>query len=110
MAHPKETWRPKSLPWLPPDYDEVTASAVKAMSTGTANEAQQLLAWNWLMYLTGAGPEFQDLSFRPGAEGVRATDFAEGKRFIGLQLRKMLHPVVTEALAIRARKGSRNVA
>lgn len=33
----------------------------------------------------------RDLSFRPGgAEGARESDFAEGKRFIGLQIAKLL--------------------
>lgn len=33
----------------------------------------------------------RDLSFRPGgAEGERETSFAEGKRFVGLQIGKLL--------------------
>ncbi len=98
MGHPKEYWRPKKDPWMPADYDEMTCYAVKAFANGTANEQQQRLAWDWLMYLTGAGDEFQDLSFRPGADGIRATDFAEGKRFVGQQIRKLLHPAVLEAV------------
>lgn len=31
-----------------------------------------------------------EVSYRPGAEGARDTDFAEGRRFVGLQIVKML--------------------
>jgi hypothetical protein len=47
------------------------------------------------MYVTAASEEFQDLSYRPGEQGIRATDFAEGKRFVGQQVRKLLRPELT---------------
>ena len=38
----------------------------------------------------------RDLSFRPGGEeGKRETDFAEGKRFVGLQIAKLLEVKIT---------------
>lgn len=89
------SWKPKKDPWNPADYDDDVVYAVRAMNLGQANEGQQKLAWSWLMYVTGAGDEYADLSFRPGATGERDTTFAEGKRFVGLQFRKMLHPSVT---------------
>lgn len=88
-------WKPKKDPWNPPDYEEETIYAVRAVYAGVANEGQQKLAWSWLMYVTGAGDEFADMSYRPGPTGERDTVFAEGKRFVGLQFRKMLHPSVT---------------
>ena len=88
-------WKPKSLPWEPVDYDDEVVYAVRAFWEGKALPHQQTLVREWLMYLTGAGDGFADLSFRPGSDGQRATDFAEGKRFVGLQIRKMLHPLVT---------------
>lgn len=91
----KKQWLPKKDPWLPADYDDDVVYAVRALKAGVANNGQQALVWDWIMYLTGAGDEFADMSFRPGEEGRRSTDFAEGKRFAGLQIRKMLHPVVT---------------
>jgi hypothetical protein len=93
MSFP-ETWLPKKDPWLPPDYDDVVVLSVRALANGTANEHQQKVAWRWMQYVTAASEEFADLSFRPGAEGERATTFAEGKRFVGLQLKKMLHPAL----------------
>lgn len=68
--------------------------AVRSFSSGVANEHQQALVWDYLMYLSGASEKFADLSFRPGPDGERATSFAEGKRFVGMQLRKLLIPAL----------------
>lgn len=90
MSH--RTWYPKKDPWMPAEYDDDVIYAVRAFEKGIANDGQQKLVWDWLMYLTGSGDQFQDISFRPGADGMRATDFAEGKRFVGQQIRKLLRP------------------
>lgn len=90
-----QSWMPKKDPWAPPDLTDDVIWAIRAFSKGSAGEGQQRIVWNYLMYITGASDQFADLSFRPGAEGMRATDFAEGKRFVGLQLRKPLHPLLT---------------
>jgi hypothetical protein len=90
---PGVPWLPKRDPWMPPDRDDQVIWASLAFSQGKATEGQQRLLWNWLMYSTGASDEYADLSFRPGEEGRRATDFAEGKRFVGLQLKSNLHPI-----------------
>lgn len=99
LANPKPAsaaiWMPKKDPWAPPDLTDDVIWAMRAFSKGTAGEGQQRIVWNYLMYLTGTGDQFADLSFRPGPEGVTATAFAEGKRFVGLQLRKPLHPALT---------------
>lgn len=78
-------WSMKANPYEPPDYDEDVVYAFRSMDTGTANEGQQQLILQWLQYVTGTG-DFEDLSYRPEE---RATTFAEGKRFVGLQVRKM---------------------
>lgn len=88
-------WRPKAEPHMPADWDEDVLWAVRALASGTANEGQQRMAWEWMMYLTGASEQFADLSYRPGPDGMWATAFAEGKRAVGLQLRKMLSPILT---------------
>jgi hypothetical protein len=93
---PTTAWLPKPWPWLPSDYSDDVVMAVRQLADGKANEAQQKLAWRWLMYVTAASDEFQDLSFRPGGEdGRRATDFADGKRFVGMQVKKLLRPELT---------------
>lgn len=58
--------------------------AMKAMSKGEATESQQKLILAEMMALTG----YYDLSYRPDSE--RDTAFAEGKRFIGAQLVKLI--------------------
>lgn len=85
-------WLPKKEPWIPADYDDRVVYAVRAFAAGRANDGQQGLLWDWIQYVAGA----DDMSFRPeSAGGERATAFAEGKRFVGQQIRKMLHHAVT---------------
>lgn len=70
--------------------------AIRAIQSGTANAAQQMLFWKYLAYVTGTSDEFADLSYRPAAKGgPEATGFAEGKRFVGLMMRKLLRPEFT---------------
>src|SRR5262245_13186098 len=92
----KRQWLPKAEPWATPDHDDLVVQAVRALWAGNANAAQQETLRNWLMYVTKASDEFQDLSFRPEKYGgQRATDFAEGMRFVGMQVRKLLRPEYT---------------
>ena len=89
-------WYPRERPWLPPGYDEKVVYAVRAVAEGTANQGQQQLFWRYLMYVSGVTDEFSDLSFRPGGpEGDRDMIFAEGKRFVGLMIRKLLRSELT---------------
>ena len=83
-------WAPKKDPWMPASYDEDVVYAVSAFAKGKANEVQQRLVWEWVMYVSGV----DDISYRPGVSGERDTSFAEGKKFVGTQIRKMLHPAV----------------
>lgn len=77
---------PVRLPWT--DIREFTSieelAAVKAVQRGEATEEQQRLAW---FFITETLCETYGLSFRPDSE--RHTIFAEGKRFVGLQLIKL---------------------
>lgn len=72
-------------PWHPADYDDALIGAVKALSTGTANDAQQKRALDWIIR-TVCGT--YDLSYRPDSD--RDTVFAEGKRHVGMQIVKMM--------------------
>jgi hypothetical protein len=94
MMSPRK-WGPKPQPWLPPDYDDQVIWAWRAFCQGKATESQQIIMRDYLMYVTAASEEFADLSFRPGEEGRRATDFAEGKRHVGLMMRKLSRPELT---------------
>lgn len=97
----REDWLPKQNPWEPPDYDDQVVYAVRALYEGKANDGQQKLAWDWLMYVTGES----DWPFRPG--GGEATNVAMGKQFVGKQLRKMLHPSVTPKPKPKQQQGKR---
>lgn len=75
-------------PWEPPPVDEHDARAIKALQTGTASEGQQKMA---LAYIVNKLCLTYDLSFRPGEDGARLTDFCEGKRSVGLRLVAILN-------------------
>jgi hypothetical protein len=75
-----------ALPWHPAPYEDADASAIKALAAGTASAAQQQRALDWIVHKACAT---YDLSFRPGEGGERDSAFAEGKRFVGLQVVKM---------------------
>lgn len=70
-------------PFHPAEYEKADLYAVKAMWDGTANGNQQRRGLEWILNNVCAT---YDLSFRPDSQ--RVTDFAEGKRFVGLQIVK----------------------
>ncbi|MBO9380032.1 hypothetical protein GG804_25010 [Sphingomonas histidinilytica] len=71
-------------PHVPTKWEPAHASAFQALARGEAEPHQQQMALDWLLEVTG----LRDLSYRPG--DATATAFAEGKRFVGLQVGKML--------------------
>lgn len=73
-------------PYLRCDYDIPVVSAVQALSRGEATPDQQRELLNWIIN-HAAGTYNQ--SFQEA--GDRETVFAEGRRFVGLQLVKLLH-------------------
>ena len=81
---------PHPQPWTPFDWDPADAYAIQALYRGDADPHQQQRAIKLIVEdLCGT----YDLSFRPDtkdAPGSRATDFAEGKRFVGTQIVKLL--------------------
>ncbi len=82
--------RPKSQPdrpWQMPRVEDADIFALQAVAIGTANDAQQQRAYK---YIVRTLCETDRITFWPGGEdGKRATDFAEGKRWVGLQLRRV---------------------
>jgi hypothetical protein len=76
-----------SGPWMPSVYELADASAIQALQRGDATQGQQQRALRWIIE-NACGT--YDMSYRPGEEGKRDTDFAEGKRFVGSQIVKML--------------------
>lgn len=65
-------------------YELADATALKRLADGTASPEQQQRALKWV--IEGACATY-DLSYRPGD---RDTCFSEGRRFVGLQIVKML--------------------
>jgi len=76
-----------SAPWLFPAIDNADIFAIQAVAQGRANEGQQIRAFDYIVRVLC---ETDRMTFWPGADdGRRATDFAEGKRWIGVQLRRI---------------------
>lgn len=75
-------------PWRPPSYEPEDVVAIQALAKGTANLEQQRRALAWIIERAAGAYE---MSYRPGGEdGARDTTFAEGRRFVGNQLVKMI--------------------
>lgn len=81
----KRAVSPKERSALFVSYEDADVMAVKALAAGTANEGQQRRA---LAFVVNRLARANELSFRP--ESQRESDFAEGRRFVGLQLRKLV--------------------
>ena len=77
-----------SRPFHPVPFDKASVHALRSMSHGTASADQQIRA---LEFIVKELCETDGLSFRPSElGGSNDTAFAEGKRFVGLQLRKFI--------------------
>lgn len=75
-----------NTPYAPVEYTSKEIRYIQALARGDAAPETQKAALDWIIKsICGT----YDLSYRP--ESTRDTDFAEGKRFVGLQLVKMLH-------------------
>ena len=69
---------------LPPDFKLADVASIQALMIGKADAEQQKRA---LRYIVETLAGTYDPSYRPGAdEGRRETDFAEGRRFVGLRI------------------------
>lgn len=75
---------PSIDPWKPVAYEIEDAGAIQALARGNASEAQQQRA---LRYVIEVLAGTYDQSYRPGK--ADDTVFAEGRRFVGLQLVKL---------------------
>jgi hypothetical protein len=82
--------RPKTqpnTPWQLPATTNSNIFAIQAVAKGIANEGQQRQAWEYILRTLC---EIDRMTFWPGGEdGKRATDFAEGKRWVAIQLRRI---------------------
>lgn len=73
-------------PYDPSPCDRTDVWAMKALAAGTANEAQQKRALDWILRIAcGVG----DTTYYPDSE--RDSAFANGKRFVGLEIVGLLN-------------------
>lgn len=91
MAEDKKTKHPVQLPWLPvqlrPGFKKHHAAFVQAFARGDLDKEGQIQLFDFLINIHCGT---YDLSFREDKDGgERATNFAEGKRFIGMELVKL---------------------
>lgn len=84
MAPPKQP-KPRA-PWMPADWDLADASAIQGLNAGTATPEQQKRALKWLIE---SACRTYDQTYFPG--DPRDSDFAQGRRTVGLEIVKMLH-------------------
>ena len=77
--------KPDASPWKPVAWEPADAAAIQAIARGDASADQQRRA---LDYIINNIAGTYDLSYRPDSD--RDTAFAEGKRFVGLQMVKCL--------------------
>jgi hypothetical protein len=90
---PRKPPRPASS-WLPVDWDLHHASAIQALARGDANEDQQRLALRWILV---DACQVDEPSYCPGGEeGRRDTDHHEGRRWVGIQIRKLMNVAVSK--------------
>lgn len=81
--------KPRPHAWLPADYDLKDVEAIRALHAGSADPAQQARALDWIIKSAAGSYE---LSYRSDADGgERETAFAEGRRFVGMQVLKMIN-------------------
>lgn len=73
-------------PWQLPPIEDPDIYAIQAFEQGRAGVPEQRRVWAFLQRFCGV----DRMTFYPGGEdGRRASDFAEGKRWIGDQLRRL---------------------
>lgn len=77
---------PISAAHTPAPYNAMTIQAFKALVEGRASDTQQKHAVEWLIH---AAARTYDQSYR--ADSERETVFAEGRRFVGLSVVKMVN-------------------
>ncbi|RWL14879.1 MAG: hypothetical protein EOR57_31530 [Mesorhizobium sp.] len=84
----------------PAPYDKSILMAIRACFAGNANEGQQKAAMEWIVL---EASRTRHLSF--AGEATHATAFADGRRFVGMQVAGMLDAKAldhtTEAKALK---------
>ena len=107
-VHGREVHELMSDAHSPAWYDKNTVIAIRALAAGVASEGQQKAALDWII---NHAARLYDMSYRPG--DAHATAFAEGRRFAGSQVVKMLRDETLQAASqerVTKRRGKRQEA
>lgn len=91
-------------PVLPPRVSVAEITALKAIFAGSASEQQQKAGMAWIVH-QAAGLDF--LAWYPGSEGQRASDFAQGKRSVGLNIKRVIEMSAADVEALAAKEKER---
>lgn len=75
---------PAGAPWAPTPWEPADVGAIQALAAGEATPEQQKRALTWIVE---RACDTYGMSYRPDSD--RDTTFAEGKRYVGLQVVKM---------------------
>jgi hypothetical protein len=71
--------------WHPPKYEKEDVRAIQALAEGTATEADQRRALNWIINVAAST---YDEPFRPGNQD--AVNYMLGRRSVGLAIVKLM--------------------
>ena len=91
---PSRTALAARAPWLPSDYEIADAASIQALQRGDATPDQQRRALSFII-TTLAGT--YDSTYFSGADGD--SSFAQGKRWVGLQLVKLANLALSRLTA-----------
>ena len=99
---PKKLTLPPNAPYRPPLLSTTIVYAIKALPEGKATPEQQAKLLHWLLY---EATKAYDMSYRPGGEeGKRDSDFAEGRRFVGLAIVRAFNMPLEEVAEMKKRE------
>lgn len=86
MSRKPNPLSPDRRPWHPAPFSVDHVYAMQNLAKGEANEVQQKLALDFL--INGLSCTYESIYF---ADNPRDTDFASGKRHVGLQIVKLVN-------------------
>ena len=94
--------KPRDPAWLPAKYETRDIECIKAVAKGEGGPEEQMRAIKWIIDIAAGDGE---LSFRSdGDGGDRETAFAEGRRFVALQIKKLRDMPGPVVAGIRAKE------
>lgn len=98
--------QPRDRAWMPAEYTVRHVECLKALSEGKAGEHEQRIAYDWIVSIASG---IHELSYRSDSDGGdRETAFAEGRRFVGMQIEKLAKMPPRILAAMRSQEEKKN--